>query len=148
MSEKKDISLIVEKAKNEFGTSKLAGMLGLHPVQINSVIRGVAGLPFIAALRLSEILEADPITILCANAALMEKHEDRKMYLESKILPLEISRIILHYDNKINLFNDKKESVCSSRGFFKKKEKDFFQGEKAKKNPYFNPPWFFKKYQF
>lgn len=94
MSKKKEISLIVEKAKTEYGTSNLAEMLGVHPVQINSVIRGDAALPFTAALKLAEILEAEPITIACANAALMEKHEDRKRYLESKILPLEVSRII------------------------------------------------------
>jgi plasmid maintenance system antidote protein VapI len=88
------ISLVMEEAKNTFGRANLAEKIGVNPNQINSVIKGTAALPFSAALKLAELIGADPVTILCANAALKETNTARKQYLESKILPLEISRII------------------------------------------------------
>lgn len=92
--EKAEISKIVESAKMLYGRKQLAIYLGINPVQINNVILGHSALPFPAAMRLSEILNADPVTITCANAALKENDPERKKYLESKILPLEVSRII------------------------------------------------------
>lgn len=135
--EKKEISMIVERAKNEFGTSKLALLIGIHSNHVNSVIRGNQALPLPSALRLAELLEADPLTIICANAALMEKNQDKKKYLESHILPLEISRIISAYGNKINSVDhtinligcqrissiDVEKKFCRARMAWKKGEK-------------------------
>lgn len=92
--EKHEISKIVESAKQIFGRQELAKHLGINPNQINNCILGQSALPFTAALKLAEILDADPVTITCANAALKETDPEKKNYLESKILPLEISRII------------------------------------------------------
>lgn len=152
--EKKEISMIVERAKNEFGTSKLALLIGIHSNHVNSVIRGNQALPLPSALRLAELLEADPLTIICANAALMEKNQDKKKYLESHILPLEISRIISAYGNKINSVDHTNKFNWMSTDFFDRRRKEVLQGangmeERRKAEPrrsrFFSPPWFLKK---
>lgn len=90
----KAICQIVRAAKDMFGSAELAKKIGVNQKQIYAVMAGTAALPFPAAMQLAELIKADPITVTCANAALMEKNQDRLEYLESKVLPLEINRII------------------------------------------------------
>lgn len=135
----KAICQIVRAAKDIFGSAELAKNIGVNQKQIYAVMSRSAALPFPAALRLAELIHADPITVTCANAALMEKNQNRLDYLESKILPLEISRIICDMSTRV-----REHSIhgfdTESSDFVKEGEKPVLQGASPDRVPWARGP--------
>jgi len=89
-----DDKLIVEimvKAKEHFGRKELAEKLGLTANQVTDISAGRAALPFVAALKLAELLQVEPLPLLCANESLMEKNEDKKTYLKSFFAKIQMA---------------------------------------------------------
>ncbi|MBU2127746.1 MAG: hypothetical protein KKG86_02135 [Gammaproteobacteria bacterium] len=96
-----DDKLIVEimvKAKEHFGRKELAEKLGLTANQVTDISAGRAALPFVAALKLAELLQVEPLPLLCANESLMEKNEDKKTYLKSFFAKIQMAHN-LYYVN-------------------------------------------------
>lgn len=77
--------------REQIGRAELAEILGIRPNQLTDVIGGRISLPFTAALRVAQIVDVDPITILCSNEAITEKDPAKLEYLNSMILPLDLS---------------------------------------------------------
>lgn len=77
------IAEIMTKAKEHFGRKDLAEKLGLTANQVTDISAGRAALPFVAALKLAELLEVEPLPLLCANEVLMEKNAEKKAFLKS-----------------------------------------------------------------
>ena len=89
---------VMKTAKEHYGRKELAELLGLTGNQVTDISAGRAALPFVAALKLAELLEVEPLPLLCANETLMEKNQDKKAYLESFFTNNEMSHN-LYYVN-------------------------------------------------
>ena len=73
---------VLKKVREHYSRKDLAEILGLTVNQVSDAAAGRTALPFVAALKLAELINVDPLPLLCANEHLLEKNPEKREYLE------------------------------------------------------------------
>lgn len=73
---------VMQLARDHYSRKDLAEILGITGNQVTDICAGRAALPFVAALKLAELLNVEPLPLLCANEYLLEKNPEKRSYLE------------------------------------------------------------------